>query len=66
MKIEEKFYTISEAFLKLLCKKHSIRFQQGFDELDFLLFFDDQIKSLVNLKRMSELKFEAEISNGQE
>lgn len=36
MKIEEKFYIISEKEFRWLCKKHSLRFQQVFDESDFI------------------------------
>jgi hypothetical protein len=57
MKIEEKFYTISYADLKWLCKKHSYRFQKGFDEEEFLIFFEENKDGLLNQHYMSELIF---------
>ena len=57
MIIEEKFYTISHSKLKWLCKKHSLRFQKGFDETEFLIFFEDNKDGLLNQKSMSALSF---------
>ncbi len=57
MIIEEKFYTISHSQLKWLCKKHSLRFQKGFDETEFLIFFEDNKDGLLNQKSMSTLSF---------
>lgn len=63
MKIEEKFYTLSDTELKWLCKKHSLRFQKGFEETEFFVFFEDNKESLLNQKRISELKFSTTVEN---
>lgn len=63
MKIEEKFYTISYRELKWLCRKHSIRFQNGFDDNEFIIFFEDNKDYLVKKNIISELTFSAMVDN---
>lgn len=63
MKIEEKFYTLSHSELKFLCKKHSLRFQKGFDETEFLIFFEDNKDGSISQNRMSQLTFSTSIDN---
>ncbi len=66
MKIEEKFYTISETQLKWLCKNHALRFQEGFEESDFFMFFEDNKTGMVNQKNMAELTFSIMVNDGSE
>ncbi len=59
MKIEETFLTMSESKFKSLCKLFSRRFQNGFEDIDFEIYYHDRIQGLKNLKEISELKFSA-------
>jgi len=62
MKIEEKFYTISEKDLKTLCKKVAIRCQKGFYETEFEMFYTDQICDLQNNKCVGFLTFRINVN----
>lgn len=53
MKIEEDFYTLSKTELKWLCKK----FSTAYNHAEFLIFYENEIKSLLSQKRISLLNF---------
>jgi hypothetical protein len=59
MKIEEKFYTISESELRRLCNRMATRFHTtGYDNEKFSIEYHNSIENLLNFKRMSFLNFE--------
>lgn len=57
MKIEEAFVTMSLAEFKYFCKSTALRFQQGYDETEFLIFFEDRKNSMLKQERMTQLTF---------
>jgi len=62
MKIEEKFYTISEKDLKTLCKRAALKHQKGFDETEFEKFYTYQICDLQNNKCVGFLTFRINVN----
>lgn len=62
MKIEEKFYTISENELKQLCKNVSRSQTKQFEENQFIISYQDNICYLENNKRISSLTFSVNVN----